>query len=139
MKKFPLCLTAVICFSLLNVATADPVSDCISLGQNKQFSEAVPVCQEACNLNDALACEGMGYLYYKGKGVKQDIQKGIMYYKKACNLKDRIGCFILGDIYENAKGVSQSFQTAKEYYGKACDLGNETGCLAYQVLNEKGY
>ena len=72
MKKLPLCLTAVICFSLLNVATADPLGDCIRLGQNEQYREALPFCQEACNLNDGNECLNIGELYYNGQGVKQD-------------------------------------------------------------------
>lgn len=139
MKKLLLCLTAVICFSLLNVATANPMTDCGTRMDGEQYREALPFCQEACNLNYGQGCFNLGILYANGRGVRQDYQQAKTYYEKACNLNYRLGCFNLGFLYEEGLGVRQNFQTAKEYFGKACDLGEQVGCDRYRELNEKGY
>ena len=135
MKQLPLCLTAVISFSLLNVATADPMTDCDTRMRSKQYREALPFCQEACNLNNGLGCNNLGLLYEHG----QDYLQAKIYYEKACNLNSGIGCSDLGFLYNNGLGVRQNYQTAKEYHGKACDLGDQVGCDRYRELNKKGY
>ena len=139
MKKLLLCLTAVICFSLLNVAMADPMTGCSIRILFEQYREAVPFCQEACNLNDGNGCHNLGWLYVHGLGVKQDYKQAKTYFEKACNLNEGNGCHNLGWLYDYGQGVRQNFQTAKEYYGKACDLGNQDGCDIYRELNQKGY
>ena len=112
MKKLPLCLTAVICFSVLNVATADPVTDCGTRMDGEQYREALPFCQKACNWNDGLGCFAVGLLYEKGEGVRQDYQQAKKYYEKACNLNILDGCRNFGLLYKNGQGVRQDFQTA---------------------------
>ncbi len=139
MKKLLLCLTAVICFSLLNVATANPMNDCVTRMDGEQYREALPFCQKACNLNYALGCFAIGLLYNNGQGVRQDYQQAKTYYEKACNLNDGAGCSNLGVLYIKGQGVRQNFQTAKEYSGRGCDLGFQTGCDNYRKLNEEGY
>ena len=139
MKKSLLYLTAVISFSLLNVAMADPMTECSTRIRSEQYREAVPFCQEACNLNNGLGCFNLGFLYADGKGVRQDYQQAKTYFEKACGLNEGDGCFNLGVLYANGEGVRQNFQTAKEYFGQACDLGDQEGCDNYRELNEKGY
>ena len=75
MKKPLLCLTAVICFSLLNIACTDEATECRNLYDAEQFSEALTVCEKACNMNNGNGCLNIGKLYYNGQGVKQDYQQ----------------------------------------------------------------
>ncbi len=112
MKKLPLCLTAVICFSVLNVATADPVTDCGTRMDGEQYREALPFCQKACNWNDGLGCFAVGLLYEKGEGVRQDYQQAKEYYAKACNLNFGAGCSNFQSL-KNGQGIHQNIQTAK--------------------------
>ncbi len=136
MKKLLLCLTSVIFFSLLNVATADSITECDKLIDASKYREALPFCLEACNQNDGLGCFALGMLYDKGQDVKQDYQQAKIYYEKSCNLNDGLGCAGIGLLYASGRGVRQNFQTAKEYFDKACDLGEQVGCDAYRELNE---
>ena len=92
MNKTLLCLTAVICFSLLNVATANPMTDCGTRINGEQYREALPFCQEACNLNEGLGCFNLGVLYTKGLGVRQNFQTAKEYYGKACDSGEQEGC-----------------------------------------------
>ena len=92
MKKLPLCLNAVICFSLLNVATADLEYDCGVRIMRNQYSEAFTFCQKACNLNEGSGCFALGYFYMDGVGVRQNYQTAKEYYRKACDLGVQEGC-----------------------------------------------
>ena len=92
MKKLPLCLTAVICFSLLNVATADVMTDCDTRMRSKQYREALPFCQEACNLNYGQGCNNLGTIYHDGQGVRQNFQTAKEYFGRACDLGVQKGC-----------------------------------------------
>ncbi|WP_406038751.1 tetratricopeptide repeat protein [Succinimonas sp.] len=137
-------LTAVICFIVLKIAcTADDEHfQCYRLYDSKKYSEALPMCEKSCNLNNGIACFILGFMYEFGKGVAQDYQQTKTYYDKACNLDFDEGCSMLGILYETGKGVGQNFQMAKEYYGKACDLKghvNQSDCKRYTELKEKGY
>jgi TPR repeat protein len=52
-------------------------------------------------LNSGSGCSILGYLYGRGKGVKQDDFKALKFYQKACDLNNGTGCFNLGLMYEN--------------------------------------
>ncbi len=142
MNKTLLCLTAVIGFSLLNVATADPLTECHKRAIAMQSIEALPFCQEACDQNDGLGCHILGDLYAGGvlvKVVELDYHKAKTYYEKACNLNFGLGCESLGDLYRYGKGVRQDYKQAETSYRKACNLHNTgTGCFSLGMLYEYG-
>ena len=134
MKKLPLCLTAAISFSLLNVATADVMNEC----DRKPVTEAAPFCKQACDLNYGVGCMNLGYIYQRGLGVRQDTQKAIMYYEKSCNLNIGGGCISIGELYEEGFGVKQDYQKALIYYKKACDL-HDGACRHMARFYERGF
>ncbi len=53
-------------------------------------------------------CSNLGFLYYNGKGVRQDHIKANELFKKACDLEDGFGCGLLGIAYLNGAGVRQN-------------------------------
>lgn len=134
MKKLLLCLTAVICFSLLNVATADSITECRRLLDAKGPTKAFPFCLEACNLNYGDACEMVGVHYY----VREDYQLSETYLEKACNLNYALGCVHLGNIYIKGKNVIQDYHLARTYLEKACNLNYALGCFALGTLYDTG-
>ena len=104
MKKPLLCLTAVICFSLLNIACNDDEStECRNLFGAQQYSEALPFCEKACNQNSGDGCFFLGFLYY----IDQGYQQAKTYFEKACNLNVADGCLNIGNYYYNGYGVRQ--------------------------------
>ena len=137
--KIKLFLSAAICLSLSNITFANNVDLCTTKFIAKLYTEAVPYCEKACNLNNGLICGVLGILYAEGQGVRQNYQQAKTYYEKACNLNEGLGCSGLGFLYAEGQGVRQSKRTAKEYFGKACDLGVQLGCDKYRELNEQGY
>ena len=137
--KIKLFLSAAICLSLSNTTLANNVDLCVTKIKAELYTEAVPYCEKACNLNDGLGCGILGGLFYKGQGVRQNYQQAKTYYEKACNLNEVAGCLGLGALFHEGLGVRQDKRTAKEYYGKACDLGVQSSCDIYRKLNEQGY
>ena len=77
MKKSLLSLTAV----LLNIACTDEATECRNLYDAEQFSEALTVCEKACNMNNGNGCLTIGELYRNGQGVKQDYQQAKIYFE----------------------------------------------------------
>ena len=82
----------------------------------------------------------VGWIYYDGKDVRQDLVLARRMFQKAANQGDIYGQGMLGFFYENGLGgLRQNKATAKEWYGKVCDTGNRSGCNEYKRLNEIGY
>ena len=133
--KIKLFLSAAICLSLSNTTFANNVDLCVTKFEAGLYTEAVPYCEKACNLNDGWGCGRLGILYTIG----QNCQQAKTYYEKACDLNNGTSCGTLGFLYAEGRGVRQNKRTAKEYFGKACDLGEQLGCDIYRNLNEQGY
>lgn len=82
----------------------------------------------------------VGWIYYEGKGVRQDIVLARKMFQKAANQGHITGQGVLGVFYEKGLGgLRQNRATAKEWYGKTCDAGFQHGCDEYRRLNEQGY
>ena len=138
MRKLFLCTT--VCLFLSNTTFANDVDLCISNLESKSYTDAFRYCEKACNLDNGRGCNGLGFLYDRGNGVRQDYQQAKTYYEKACNLGEGFGCIFLGKLYDNpGAGGRTDAKKAKEYYGKACDLGEQQGCDEYRKFNEQGY
>ena len=75
-------------------------------------------------MNDGGGCALLGFMYERGKGVKQDDFKALKFYQKACDLNFSGGCSNLGLMYEKGKGVKQDDLKALKFYQKACDLNH---------------
>ena len=84
--KIKLFLSAAICLSLSNTTLANNVDLCVTKIKAELYTEAVPYCEKACNLNNGLGCSFLGFLYREGQGVRQNYQQAKTYYEKACNL-----------------------------------------------------
>ena len=85
------------------------------------------ISQQACDLNSGGGCSNLGFMYKKGKGVKQDNFKALKFFQKACDLNYGGGCFNLGFMYKKGKGVKQDDFKAFKFYQKACAL--KSSCL----------
>ncbi len=125
-RKLFLCTT--VCLFLSNTTFANDADLCISNLESKSYTDAFRYCEKACNLDNGRGCNGLGFLYYTGNGVRQNYQQAKIYFEKACNLDDGLGCSVLGILYANGQGVRQDYQQAKTYYEKACNLDYGGGC-----------
>ena len=56
------------------------------------YQKAAELYQKACDAGEAGGCLGLGFLYQKGQGVKQNFSTAKQYYGKACDLGLQLGC-----------------------------------------------
>lgn len=110
---------------------ADDAQKC----KNGDYNACFKIFKPDCDLNDGLACSGLGSLYVS----KKDYTKAFEYLKKGCDLNNGFACSGLEDLYYFGEGVRQDKFKAKEYFGRCCDSGKQICCDKYRELNEQGY
>ena len=91
---------------------------------------------KAAAQNNPNAQFGIGLMYTKGQGVRQDYTKAMEWYLKAAAQNNPFAQIGIGMLYDNGWGIRQNRNTAKEWYGEACDNGNQFGCDMYRELNK---
>ncbi|MBK8277030.1 MAG: sel1 repeat family protein [Nitrospira sp.] len=84
------------------------------------------------------ACNGLGLLYMKGEGVKQDEARAAAMFRKACDVGDPNSCSNLGVLYAEGTGVPQDDVQAVVFSRKACDGGDARGCYNLGVMYAEG-
>lgn len=75
-----------------------------------------------------ISCNILGSLYEFGKGVRQDFNKAMQYYKKSCDLGNGEGCYIMAMLYYGGSGVQKDLKRAIKLWTKSCELENASGC-----------
>jgi tetratricopeptide (TPR) repeat protein len=115
---------------------ADVEKQAVVLFSQKQYKEARPLFEQACNGTDEngfkyagfdgemKACNYLGYLYAQGLGGAHETKKARDAYQKACDQGILPSCASLGSLYQDA-GDSGN---ARKYFQKACDGGVAEGC-----------
>ena len=56
------------------------------------YQKVAELSKKACDSGEARGCLGLGFLYDKGQGVKQNFSTAKQYYGKACDLGLQLGC-----------------------------------------------
>jgi len=115
---------------------ADVEKQAVALFSQKQYKEARPLFEQACNGTDEngfkyagfdgkmKACNYLGYLYAQGLGGPHETKKARDAYQKACDQGILPSCASLGTLYQDA-GESGN---ARKYFQKACDGGVAEAC-----------
>lgn len=100
----------------------------IAFYDDKQYPQAQPLFEEACNGGHADSCDYLGWMYEYRLGVEQDYSKAISLFERGCGLGSMAACNNEGVMYEDHTGVAQDYQRALSLYTKACDGGLAIGC-----------
>ena len=89
---------------------------------------------------DASAQASLGYMYSKGKGVKQDYTQAVYWYRKAAEQGNVYGQYNLGIMYYNGTGVTRDYTQAVYWYRKSAEQGDADGLywMGYMYENGKG-
>jgi hypothetical protein len=115
---------------------ADVERQAVALFSQKQYKEARPLFEQACNGTDdngfkyagfdgkMKACNYLGYLYAQGLGGAHETKKARDAYQRACDQGTLPSCASLGSLYQDAGDNSN----ARKYFQKACDGGVAEGC-----------
>ena len=65
----------------------------------------------------------LGVMYENGKGVLQDYEEAVKWYRLAAEQGDARGQITLGVMYQNGKGVLQDYAEAAKWYRLAAEQG----------------
>jgi hypothetical protein len=93
------------------------------LAQNSHRLELKSLAQAFANGNAAAARE-IGFMYYRGNGVRQDDAKAIEWFKKAAERGDLQSQVNLGQMYENGLSVPQSSEESARWFQAAANQGD---------------
>lgn len=78
----------------------------------------------AADSGSAQGCYGVGYLLYKGHGVRQNYKKAVEYLEKSEKLNHPGASFLLASYYANGYAGEPDFNRAEEKYNRASRNGN---------------
>ena len=87
---------------------ADSAEDYFDKGfeayKSQNYTQAVKLWENSCNLGNAKACNYIGILYFAGRqGIKKDHTKTAKFWKKSCDLGNAIGCKNLKSLYDKGQ------------------------------------
>ena len=126
-------------FSFQSTAWADTLEQQFQQGltayEQSNYQTAFKLWLPLAEQGDAQAQGGLGMMYERGLGVKQDDFKAVNWYRKAAEQGYGGAQVMLGFSYLSGKGVQVNKSLAKEWFGKACDNGDQGGCKYYGKLN----
>jgi TPR repeat protein len=71
-----------------------------------------------------MAMQSIGYMYYKGEGVKQDYDKAVEWWNKASDRGDAQAKFNLGLMYFSGKGMKVDAAKGVKLWRQAAEMGN---------------
>ena len=82
----------------------------------------------------------LGYCYYYGKGIKQDYNEAVKWYKLAADQGYETAQYNLGECYYYGEGVKQDYYEAVKWYKLAAEQGYKSAqCdLGYCYENGRG-
>ena len=107
----------------------------LSLIAQNNYTEALPILEQAANLGNAEAMCTLGELYAEGKIVANDVQKSYEYYSQAAQKEHPQAQYQLGMCFLGGKGVSTDIQQAQQWIEKAAQNGYPE---ALKVLKRMG-
>ena len=107
----------------------------LSLIAQNNYTEALPILEQAANLGNANAMCTFGELYAEGKVVASDVQKSYEYYSQAAQKEHPQAQYQLGMCFLGGKGVSTDMQQAQQWIEKAAQNGYPE---ALKVLKRMG-
>ncbi|MDO8370187.1 MAG: GIY-YIG nuclease family protein [Candidatus Nitrotoga sp.] len=88
---------------------------------------------------DKYAQNGLGAMYYSGRGVTQNYQEAVKWFRLAAEQGLAKAQFNLGVMYELGQGVTQNYQEAVKWFHLAAQQGNamaqnSLGTINYPIL-----
>lgn len=107
----------------------------LSLIAQNNYTEALPILEQAANLGNADAMCTFGELYAEGQVVASDVQKSYEYYSRAAQKGHPQGQYQLGMCFLGGKGVPTDMQQAQQWIEKAAQNGYPE---ALKVLKRMG-
>ena len=102
----------------------ESMEDGIRLYNEGKYNEAIKILSYFADKNDARAQCKMGECYYYGRGVSENKQEAVKWYRKAAGQGLARAQCNLGICYEKAQGVDLDYKEAVSWYRKSAEQGN---------------
>lgn len=105
----------------------------------KKFPQGQYWYEQACNLNNAAACNRLATQLANGIGpIQADQPRALKFYRQACELKHEQSCTQAGLAYYQGLSVEIDLSQALEFFTKASKLQSPQGSLFAGVFYQKG-
>ncbi len=101
------------------------------LSRASDWDDAAPMALKSCEYANPTGCGQLGYMYFKGLGITQDLNHAAKLLNRSCNEMKWTypeACANLGSMYLNGQGVERDTGQATKLLNKACNMGNADGC-----------
>jgi uncharacterized protein len=106
------------------VAFADQFEDSIAAYGRGDYATAVRLMRPLAEQGNAQAQNGLGAMYYNGKGVAQDFKEAVKWYRLAAAQGYASAQLNLGAMYYEGKGVTEDFIRAYMWLSIAAAKGD---------------
>lgn len=107
----------------------DPTAD-----SEAAFKEFSPLAA----MGDARAQFELGYMYERGKGVAQNYNESLNWFRKSAAQGNALAQFYLGQRYDIGNGVPQDYTEAASWYRKSAEQGGALAQVHLGFLYELG-
>jgi len=105
-------------------AFAGPFEDSIAAYDRGDYATAVRLLRPLAEQGDAQAQNGLGAMYYNGKGVTQDFKEAVKWYRASAAQGYASAQVNLGAMYYEGKGVPEDFIRAYIWLSIPAAKGN---------------
>jgi serine/threonine-protein kinase len=109
-----------------------------ALYKQKNYSQARPLFDQACNAGVSSACNSLGQIYQQHLDVKQDLPRATKLYAKGCDTPGAEACVSLGEVYEWGWDTKEDDARALQLFSDACNAGNMHGCYNLGFMYDAG-
>ena len=109
------------------IGLADPVRSAdaaYAAYQNGNYASALKLADPLAAEGDARAQSILGLIYYRGRGVPQDHNEAVKWFRSAADRGDVAAQFYLGFMYSEGQGVPQDYAKAMKWFRLAADRGD---------------
>jgi uncharacterized protein len=121
-----------------SLASAGPVEEGNAAYKAENYEAAFTAFSAGAEQGLAQAQFSIGVMYMEGKGVPQDDQQALDWYRKAAEQGLPKAQYNMGYIYNNGKGVPQDFKQAAGWYRKAADQGAPKAQNSLGIMYQSG-
>ncbi|WP_457578020.1 tetratricopeptide repeat protein [Desulfomarina sp.] len=128
-------------FLLLNPAVShasNAFETCRDHFLHGRYSVAEPSCLQAADEGILDAQKWVAFMYTKGRGVPQDLDKAFFWTEKTARRGDANSQYLLGRCYQFGTGTEKDLAKALHWYRKSAGQGNINGLYAMGNLYRKG-
>ena len=117
-------MLALSCTVNSGVIFASPLEDSLAAYDRGDYATAVRLLRPLAEQGNAQAQNGLGAMYYNGKGVAQDFKEAVKWYRLAAAQGYASAQLNLGAMYYEGKGVTEDFIRAYMWLSIAAAKGD---------------